>query len=104
MTVCAVADRVFARQLEDSWYLRLRRGLPIDHLRVESDEAWAADARFAEEVLAQLRTTEPRDEDERLTAGFLEFTLASQANYPKHPLLGFTVTPYQSFFLGMALQ
>ena len=104
MTVKDLADKVFARQVDESWYLRLRRGLPVEGLRVESDAAWAADARFADEVRAELATTEARDEDERLTAGFLDFTLAGQANYPKHPLLGFTVTPYQSFFAGMALQ
>ena len=104
MSVRALADKVFAYQVEQSWYLQLRRGLPIERLRIESDESVAQDARFAEQVLAELRATAPADEDDRLTAGFLEFTLTGQVEAAKTPLLGFTVTPYQSFFLGMSLQ
>jgi hypothetical protein len=102
--VRALADKVFAYRLEEQWFLRLRRGLPVERIRVESDEAWAQDARFAQSVLAELRTTQPVDEDDRLTAGFVEHLMASWVERVNHPLLGFTVTPYQSFFLGMSLQ
>lgn len=100
----ALADRVFAYRLEEEWYLRLRRGLPIERLRLESDEAWAQDARFAETVLAELQVLAPSDEDDRLTAGFLEHLLDGRVARMRHPLLGFTFTPYSAFFLGMPLQ
>lgn len=101
----ALADRVFAYRLEHDWYLRLRRGLPVEHLRVESDETWAQDARFAETVLIELRAAAPGDEEDRLTAGFLEHLLDSWVVRTQHPLLGFSVTPYMFMFLfGMPLQ
>jgi uncharacterized protein (DUF885 family) len=102
--VRALADKVFAYRIEESWYLQLRRGLPVERMRVESDESLAKDARFAEQVLAELRSAEPVDEDDRLTAGHLEFLLTGQVEAAKTPLLGFTATPYQSFFVGMSLQ
>jgi uncharacterized protein (DUF885 family) len=102
--VRALADKVFEYKIDESWYLQLRRGRPVERMRVESDESTAKDARFAEQVLAELRATEPVDEDDRLTAGYLEFTLSGQVAAAKTPLLGFTVTPYQSFFVGMSLQ
>lgn len=102
--VRALADRVFAHRLEGEWYLRLRRGLPVEHLRVESEDSWAQDARFAQQVLAELHAAAPADEDDRLTAGFLEHLLGTWVDRAQHPLVGFTVTPYQSFFLGLALQ
>ena len=100
-SVRALADKVFAYQIDESWYLQLRRGRPVERMRVESDESTARDARFAEQVLAELRATEPVDEDDRLTAGYLEFTLSGQVAAAETPLLGFTVTPYQSCFVGM---
>jgi uncharacterized protein (DUF885 family) len=102
--VRALADKVFAYRIQESWYLQLRRGLAVEHLRTESDASMLKDARFAEQVLAELRTAEPANEDDRLTAGYLEFLLTMQVEAAKKPLLGFTVTPYQSFFAGMALQ
>ena len=102
--VRALADRVFARRLEDHWYLRLRRGLPVERLRVESEQTWADDARYARAVLAELRDVEPTDEDDRLTAGYLDHLLGGWVTRMEHPLLGFTVTPYQSLFLGQALR
>jgi uncharacterized protein (DUF885 family) len=102
--VRALADKVFAYRIEESWYLQLRRGVPVERMRVESEESLAKDARFAEQVLAELQAAEPVDEDDRLTAGYLEFMLTGQVEAAKTPLLGFTVTPYQSFFIGMSLQ
>ncbi|MDP9100807.1 MAG: DUF885 domain-containing protein [Actinomycetota bacterium] len=99
-----LADRVFARRLDEEWYLRLRRGLPIERLRVESEETWEQDARFAQGVLTELRARPPRDEDDRLTAGYLENLLGSWVSRTELPLLGFHVTPYQTFLLSRALQ
>jgi uncharacterized protein (DUF885 family) len=99
-----LADRVFAHRLDNEWYLRLRKGLPVDRLRVESEETWAEDARYAEGVLAELRSCEPTNEDDRLTQGFLTHLLNGWVERMAHPLLGFTVTPYGSFITGMALQ
>ena len=82
MSARALADKVFAYRIQESWYLQLRRGLPIEHLRVESDEAFLKDARFAEQVLAELRTTRPVDEDDRLTAGYLDFMKRCHGGHP----------------------
>jgi len=54
-----LADRVFAYRLENEWHLRVRRGLPVERLRIQSEETWAEDARYAQGVLAELRTCEP---------------------------------------------
>jgi uncharacterized protein (DUF885 family) len=102
--VRALAERVFAYRLSQDWHLRARQGLPVEHLRVEAEPAWAADAAFAREVLDALARTGPVDEDDRLTAGFLEHLLGGWVERDRHALLGFTVTPYSSFFLGMPLQ
>ena len=99
-----LADIVFARRVEQEWYLRLRQGLPVEHLRIESEEAWAEDARFARDMLAQLQATDILDEDDRLTVGYLEHLLSGWAERMNNSLLAFTVTPYQSFFLGQPLQ
>jgi uncharacterized protein (DUF885 family) len=102
--VRALADDVFAYRLERDAFLRVRRGLPVEHLRVESDSAWAEDAVFARTTLARLAATEPVDEDDRLTTGFLEHVLSGWVDRAEHIQLGFTVTPYSAFFLGMGLQ
>lgn len=103
--VRALAGRVFARSLETSWYVRLQRGLPIESLRVEGPEAWQEDAAFASGVLDEL----PQDgsdlsEDDRLTAGFLEHTLAAMIERGNGSLLGFEVTPYSSYLHGLAVR
>jgi hypothetical protein len=82
-----LADRVFAHRLDNEWYLRLRKGLPVDRLRVESEETWAEDARYAEGVLAELRSCEPTNEDDRLTQGFLTHLLNGWVERMAHPLL-----------------
>ena len=99
-----LAEQVFAYQLENSPFLRVRRHLPIEHLRPESDASWQADAAFARSVLREVRTAAPVDEDDRLTAGFLEHVLGGWVDRADHLHLGFTVTPYSSFFLSMGLQ
>src|SRR5437764_1454095 len=100
----ALADRVLDRRLDEEWYMRLRRGLPVQRLRVESEETWAEDARFARAVLDELHAVEPADEDDRLTAGYLQHLLGGWVSRMEHPLLGFTVTPYQTFLLNRAMQ
>jgi uncharacterized protein (DUF885 family) len=100
-----LSDRVAARQLESDFYTRVRRGLPVERLRVQSDTAWQEDADFASSILAELAATAPVNEDDRLTAGFLEHTLGGTISRAANSTHGFTVTPYQSFFsLGVTLQ
>jgi uncharacterized protein (DUF885 family) len=104
MTVRELADEVFAYRLENDALLRVRQGLPVEHLRSESDDAWIEDAAFAGRILAQLRATRAQDEDERLTAGFLEHLLGIWRARAQHLDLGFTVTPYSSYLLSVGLQ
>ncbi len=103
--VARLADRVTARQLENDYYTRVRRGLPVDHIRIESQTSWQEDADFAQSILTELARVAPEHEDDRLTAGFLEHSLGGTVSRAANPLLGFTVTPYQGFFnLGVMLQ
>ncbi|HVV75400.1 MAG TPA: DUF885 domain-containing protein [Mycobacteriales bacterium] len=103
-----LADRVFAYRAEREWYLRLRLGLPVESIRLESDESAREDAAFAAGARAELRQlTEggaELSEDDRLTAGFVEHDFDVWIGQAEHPLLGFTATPYMSFGLGLALQ
>ena len=100
-----IADSVSARQLEHDAYTRIRRGLAVDHLRPESEVTWQQDADFARSILAQLATTAPEDEDDQLTVGFLEHSLGGTIARAENSLLGFQVTPYQTYFtLGVTLQ
>lgn len=41
--VRTLADRVFDRSVDVSWYVRTQRGLPVESIRVESPQAWAED-------------------------------------------------------------
>lgn len=104
--VRALADRVFARSLDMSWHVRAMRGLPIESIRVEAPEAWAEDAAFARGVLAELDALPTPDlsEDDRLTVGFLRHVLAGWVERGSGSLLGFQVTPYSSYGLGLALR
>lgn len=102
-----LAARVFDRSLDMSWYTRLQRGLPLESMRVEGPEAWAEDAAFARAVLAELRVLAAAPdlgEDDRLTAGFLEHLLDGWVERGSGSLLGFQVTPYSSYGLGLALR
>ncbi|MEU9886712.1 DUF885 domain-containing protein [Sphaerisporangium sp. NPDC051011] len=102
-----LADRVFAYRLDIDWYMRTRMGLPVERLRVEGEDSSRADAAFAATVLADLRGTvanQPLSEDDLLTAGFLEHLLVGWVERDRSPLLGFTVTPYSSYGIALALQ
>lgn len=100
--VRSLADEVFDYELEINSFLRVRHGLPVTSLRAESDESWRKDAEFARRTLATLN--ELPAEDDPATRGFLEHVLNGWVDRVEHEHLGFTVTPYQSFFLGMGLQ
>jgi uncharacterized protein (DUF885 family) len=105
--VRALAARVFDRSLDVNWYVRLQRGLPIESIRVESPAAWAEDAAFATSALEELRAASAAaelSEDDRLTAGFLEHILDGWVERGSGSLLGFQVTPYSSYGLGLALR
>jgi uncharacterized protein (DUF885 family) len=103
-----VADRVFAYRLDNEWYIRLLQGLPVESLRVVSDATARADAAFAQRARAELRDIMANDddlsEDDRLTAGFLEHDFDDWIAAAEAPLLGFNVTPYQTWTLATALQ
>src|SRR3954464_9575193 len=106
-SVRALAARVFDRSVAVNWYVRLQRGLPIESIRVESPEAWAEDAAFATSALDELRAASAAaelSEDDRLTAGFLEHILDGWVERGSGSLLGFQVTPYSSYGLGLALR
>jgi uncharacterized protein (DUF885 family) len=103
--VRAIADRVHARTLETFWYTRLQQGLPVESIRVEGPDAWREDAAFARGVLDELRQLPAEmSEDDRLTVGFLEHVLDAQVQQGKGSLLGFDITPYSSYSLGLALR
>lgn len=105
--VRALADRVFARSVDINWYVRAMRGLPVESIRVEDPQAWAEDAAFARSVLHDLRAVAAApdlNEDDRLTVGFLDHLLAGWAERGSGSLLGFQVTPYSSYTLGLALR
>ena len=99
-----IADRVFARRLDTDWSVRTRMGLAVEHIRVECRQAWSEDAAFARDALADLSAVGAVTEDDRLTVGFLEHELAGAVERERHALLGFTVTPYQTYSLALALQ
>ena len=101
--VRALADRVFAYRVAGDWYLQLRKGIPVEHLRVEGFESLAADARHAESVLDELSRITPENEDDRLTVGFLEHAMAQQVEAERTKLLRFGVTPYQTYPIAMTL-
>ena len=104
-SVRLLADRVHARSAETSWYTRLQQGLPVESLRVEGPEAWREDAAFARGILDELRQVPGElSEADRLTAGFLEHVLDAQIQQGKGSLLGFDITPYSSYTLGLALR
>jgi uncharacterized protein (DUF885 family) len=105
-SVRQLADRVFAYRLENEWPVRLQHGLSVESMRVLTEETARADAAFAESARAELRglMTGEVSEDDRLTAGFLEHDFATWIGLTQWPLLGFNVTPYQTWTLAMALQ
>lgn len=105
-TVARLAERVWQYRLDHEAFVRLRRGLPVEHLRSESIDDRDADARFALAVLGELDAVDEAQltEQDRLTVGFLRFLMQMWADAPRHHWHGFSVAPYSSFFLGYALQ
>lgn len=106
--VRGIADRVFAYTCEIDWYQRTRLGLPVERMRVDNDQSRREDAAFAVSVRDELHEilgqSEELTEDDLLTAGFLEHLLDGWIEQAESGLLGFTVTPYMSWQLGLALQ
>lgn len=102
--VRALADEVWDHSVATSPYLRAARGLPIEHLRAESDAAWREDAAYAQGILDRLDAVEPVEEDDHLTAGFLRHVLGGQVATGENALQTFTVAPFTQYFLTMGLQ
>lgn len=100
----ALADRVYTDLFEAEPYIRARNGLPVERLRLGSEENWRADATVARGILTEIDVADPVDDDDRLTAGFLRHVLGGvDERVTAHEDLGFTVTPYQTYQLKLAL-
>src|SRR5712691_6158463 len=85
---------------EDSLYLRMKFGLPIDRLPDISLAKEEADARFAARWLTRLGEVRPSDldEDETLSLDILRRQLGVVRDTPHFHGLAFPVTPYASPF------
>lgn len=105
-TVAELAQEVWQHRLQTQAFVRVKRGLPVEHLRPESLADREVDAALAARILAELDQLDPGGmaRDDVTTVGFLRFLLQSWVDAPKHHWHGFSVTPYSSFFLGYAMQ
>jgi len=85
---------------QDSLYLRMKFGLPIDRLPEISLAKEEADARFAARWLTRLGKVRPSDleEDETLSFDILRRQLEVLRDSPRFHGLSFPVTPYASPF------
>ena len=85
---------------QDSLYLRMKFGLPIDRLPEISLAKEEADARFAARWLTRLGEVRPSDleEDETLSLDILRRQLEILRDSPHFHGLSFPVTPYASPF------
>jgi len=85
---------------QDSLYLRMKFGLPIDRLPDISLAKEEADARFAARWLTRLGEVRPSDldEDEALSLDILRRQLGVVRDAPHFHGLAFPVTPYASPF------
>jgi uncharacterized protein (DUF885 family) len=85
---------------QDSLYLRMKFGLPIERLPDISLAKEEADARFAARWLTRLGEVRPADldEDETLSLDILRRQLGVVRDTPHFHGLGFPVTPYASPF------
>ena len=103
--VRSIAARAFARLLDTEGNYRVQRGLALEHLRVPTLAAVGEDAAFAKAMLAELLVAKPANEEDVLTAGYLEHTFRSSITRYENELLGFEVTPYMGgYMLGAILQ
>ena len=99
-TVAAVGEEYLDFLKQDSLYLRMKFGLPIDRLPDVSLAKEEADARLAARWLTRLGEARTADltEDETLSLDILRRQLAALRDAPRYHGLGFLVTPYASPF------
>ena len=96
--VRAVGAAYLASLVEDSLFLRMKQGSPVEHLPDLSLARAEARAKKASALLARLEAvpeTGLEDED-RLSREMLRRKLRFDADAPRHYWLGFDVTPYAS--------
>lgn len=101
-TVRRVADAVQAYLLEREPYLRLRNGLPVDHLRIGTWEEAAEDGAFAAAQLELLRGVEGEalGTEDWLTVRFLNHLLIETAEGPDSWWWSYSITPYGTYGLS----
>lgn len=101
-----VARQVWQHRLAREPYLRVRRGLPVEHLPSGSAAETEVEAGFARQRLAELDAVAPSSmtPDDQFTAGFLRFLLTGWERGPELHWHGFSCTPYSSFFLSFAVR
>lgn len=94
----AIADNVWARQVEDDLAIRLKLGLPIEKMPDPSYEKAAKDAAFARRILQRLDRIDPTrlTAEERATYGILQWRQELMVERLQHFYLQFQVTPYAS--------
>ena len=98
--VAAVGEEYLDFLKQDSLYLRMKFGLPIDRLPDVSLAKEEAHARLAARWLTRLGEVRAADltEDETLSLDILRRQLATLRDGPRYHGLGFLVTPYASPF------
>ncbi len=99
-TVAEVGEEYLDFLKQDSLYLRMKFGLPIERLPDVSLTKEEADARLAARWLTRLGEVRAADltEDETLSLDILRRQLGAQRDAPRYHGLGFLVTPYASPF------
>ena len=99
-TVAEVGEAYLDFMKQDSLYLRMKFGLPIDRLPDVSLAKEEADARLAARLLTRLGGVRPSDlsEDETLSLDILRRQLGALRDAPRFHGLSFAVTPYASPF------
>jgi uncharacterized protein (DUF885 family) len=98
--VRAIGAEYLARLTDDSLFLRLKQGLPIDHLPNLSLAHAEARAQMASALLARLEAVPEAglEDEDRLSREMLKRRLRFEVETPRHYWLGFDVTPYASPF------
>jgi uncharacterized protein (DUF885 family) len=99
-TVAEVGEAYLDFMKQDSLYLRMKFGLPIDRLPDLSLAKEEADALLAARWLTRLGAVRPSDlsEDETLSLDILRRQLGAVRDAPHYHGLSFSVTPYASPF------
>jgi uncharacterized protein (DUF885 family) len=99
-TVAEVGEAYLDFLKQDSLYLRMKFGLPIERLPDVSLAKEETDARLAARWLTRLGEVRPGDltEDETLSLDILRHQLGAVRDTPHFHGLGFLVTPYASPF------